>query len=119
MEELSPYKELFTTVVPEQGLVAAASCFLQLPILLLMNSNAKATNSIAKVTNSIANGTNSIAKRMNYSISKETNSIAKRMNYSIAKETNSIAKTCNTIYYHQHHCSHFMAATFDFITFFT
>jgi len=27
-EELLPYKELFTTVVPEQGLVAAAtSCF--------------------------------------------------------------------------------------------
>ena len=38
MEELSPYKELFTTVVPEQDLVAAAtSCFLQLPILLSNN----------------------------------------------------------------------------------
>ena len=27
VEELSPYKELFMTVVPEQDLVAATSCF--------------------------------------------------------------------------------------------
>ena len=26
-------------------------------------------------------------------------------------------KAINKIYYHQHHCSHFMAATFDFTTF--
>ena len=80
MEEFSPYKELFTTVVPEQDLVAAAtSYFLQLPILLRTNYNAKATNSITKVTNSIANGRNSIAKGTN----------------SITKVMNSIAKTCN------------------------
>ena len=110
-----PYKELFTTVVLEQVLVAAAtSCFrvssschsyygrkkrriqlqkrriqLQTGRIQLQKRRtqliANGTNSIAKPTNSIANGTNSIAKA--------TNSIANGMN-SIAKSPNSIAKTC-------------------------
>ena len=55
-EELFPYKELFTTIVPEQGLVAAAT------YLVFMFAAASCqsfsgrifvpeTNSIAKVTN--------------------------------------------------------------------
>ena len=44
VKELSPYKELLTTVVPEQGLVAAAtSCFVFSPVLLRMNFIAKVT----------------------------------------------------------------------------
>ena len=89
-EELSPYKELFTTVIFQQVHGAAAtSCFrvsLQLPILSQMNSSAKAPNSNS---NSIANMSNSIAKA--------TNSTANWTN-SIAKVTNSIAKTCIIIH---------------------
>ena len=67
VEESLPYQEVFTTVVPEQGLIATATscfhvCMLQLLILLATDEfnyqsdkfNRKVTNSIVKVTNSIA-----------------------------------------------------------------
>ena len=87
-DELSPYKELFTTVVLQQDHGAAAtSCFrvyCSCWAILLWTSSiscANAMNSTAKVTNSTANGTKSIAK--------VTNSIAKTRNkYFRFKEEN-------------------------------
>ena len=84
VEEVSPYKELFTTVALEQGLVAAATSlfsgyFVQLPILLWMNL-------ITKVMNSIANRMNSMSKEIHFQ--KRQIKLPKIM-------TNSNAKTCN------------------------
>ena len=62
MEELSPYEELFTTFVPAQGLVAAATSWFRVSSSC---HSCYRTNSNAKVMNSIANGTNSIAKVTN------------------------------------------------------
>ena len=83
-EELSPYKELFTTVVLQKDHGAAAtSCFRVYCSsqscygrILLMNSNAKAIKSIAKPTKSIAKPANSIANRTN-TTAKATNSTLK------------------------------------------
>ena len=42
VEELSPYEKLFTTVVPEQGLVAAATfCFCVFPAANLVTDEFK------------------------------------------------------------------------------
>ena len=115
VEELSPYKKLFTAVVPEQDLVAAAtscfhvfsscqSCYRGILMPKVMNSIANGMNSIANRMNSIANRMNSNAKMTNLiangmdSIANGMNSIAKGMN-SITNGTNSIAKTSRVHHY--------------------
>ena len=67
-EELLPYKELFTTVVPEHLVFmfsVAANLVIDSSIAKVRNSMAKVTNSMAKVRNSVAKVTNSIAKTCN------------------------------------------------------
>ena len=97
-----PYKELFTTVVLEKVLVAAAtSCFRVSSSChscygrIQLQTDEFNCKRYEKATNSIANGTNTIAKPTN-SIANGTNSIAKATN-SIANGTNSIAKSPNSI----------------------
>ena len=94
-----PYKELLTGVVPEQGLVVAATVHLVFMFAAAVNLvidkfSPKMRNSIAKVMNLISKAANSIANR--------TNSIAKVTN-SIAKVTNLIAKTCKVLKEWTHH----------------
>ena len=99
-EKLSPYEELCTTQLYFNKIMEQ---LLQLPILLQMNSNAKATKSIAKLmksteklTNSIANGTNSTAKVMN-STANGTRSIAKTCNNCSCLHDNSVVTNYNII----------------------